>query len=149
MTEITTPCLVCATKGRAGSEFFATRGTDWPTTEVAGHQVHRACASDAEHLARTVADGGLAIDAGVARWTSNDRAVPDDCAALLAALGLAPGIDLAATAAANRAGMLEALAAYRAAQPPEPSAEELAEMRAAFGPGQRIVDVLTGREVTT
>jgi hypothetical protein len=147
--NIATPCTVCATKAqRTGSAFYAARGEGWPVTEVAGHVVHKTCASEAEHLARSAADGTLAIGAdGVATWTTNGQPVPDHCAVLLVALGLGEGIDLDATKAASDAATAEAVARYREAQPAVPSAEELAEMRAAFGPGAKVVNVMTGREV--
>jgi hypothetical protein len=143
----TTPCAVCAAQAEAeGSAFFATRGLDWPLTEVAGRQVHKACASDAVYLVRAAADGALIVDgAGVGRWAANWRAIPGDCVALAAALGLAPGIDADATAAASAVEAAAAVARYRAAQPAQASAGEAAEMRAAFGPGADVADVLTGR----
>ena len=54
--------------------------------------------------------------------------------------------DAAATAAARAAEVDRELAAYRAAKRPR-SAEELAEMRAAFGPGTTVVDVITGEKI--
>ena len=147
MTSVTTPCAVCAGKSDDGRKaFFATRGLDWPVTEVAGHNVHRACAHEAEFAARRAADGTLAVGPdGIGRWTTNGSVIPDDSAALFAALGLAPGLDVAATAAARDAEVREVLARYRASQPAEPSPEQLTEMRAAFGAGATVVDVITGR----
>ena len=43
----------------------------------------------------------------------------------------------------------KSLAAYRASQPAEASAEEQYEMRAAFGPGVEVVDIITGRRHRT
>jgi len=146
---ILTPCIVCKTQAQQkGSAFFADRGLDWPVTVVAGRTVHKACASDAEHLVKVVAEGGFEVDAaGVGRWTSNGTVPPADSAALLASLGLAGSMDLEASAIVRERETLEFLARYRASQPAEPSGEELFEMRAAFGPGARIVDVVSGRTV--
>jgi hypothetical protein len=145
--EITTPCAVCAAEARTkASAFFAGRGLDWPLTEVAGRPVHKACASEIESLIRYAEDGQLRIGPdGIGRWLNNGHAIPDDCAAMFAAFDLAPGLNLAATEAANQAENAAALAAYRAAQPAEASAEEIADMTAAFGPGETVVDVLSGR----
>ncbi len=55
------------------------------------------------------------------------------------------GLDLAAAAATNDAEIIAAIQRYRAAQPAQPAAGQLAEMRAAFGPGAIVVDVITGR----
>lgn len=146
--EITTPCVVCATHARVKhSPFFATRGHGWPVTQIAGHRVHKACASEAEFLAGAVENGELLIDgSGVGRWGPSGQVVPADCAALLVALRLAPGLDEAATADARQAQTRAFIEEYRAAQPAEPSAEELSEMRAAFGRGARVVNVITDRE---
>jgi hypothetical protein len=155
---ITTPCAVCAVQARLKNfaPFWAGRGADWPTTLVGDEQprrVHRSCASDAQYLARVVAEGGLDVGPdGIGRWTSNGQAVPDDSAALLARLGLAPGLDLAATAAVRDAETAEFLAAYRAAvhaRTPAQAAEHEAELAAAFGPGETIVDVITGQVTRT
>jgi hypothetical protein len=151
---ITTPCRVCATharlKGatsRAAWAMWASRGLNWPVVTIDGWTVHKACTHDIEHLAGYVTDGTLAIDpaTGVARWTTNGQAIPEDCAAMFAAFALAPGLDTAATAAAHDAETTAFLARYRASQPAQASAEEIADMRAAFGPGQVVVDVITGR----
>jgi hypothetical protein len=144
--KITTPCAVCAAQATIkASGFFAARGLDWPLTEVAGRTVHKACASEIESLIRYAADLAIGPD-GVGRWTTNGQAIPDDCAALYAAFDMAPGLDVAATEAARLAELRVFLAAYRANQPATASAEEIADMRAAFGPGEVVVDVITGRE---
>lgn len=147
MTETTTPCIVCKTQAIVkGSAFFAGRGLDWPVTEVAGWTVHKSCASDAEHIVQVIASGELEVSAtGVARWTSNSRPLFADTVALIIALGLGEGIDPAATARAQEKDTAAFLAQYRATQPAQPDAEQLHEMRAAFGPGATVVDVITGR----
>jgi hypothetical protein len=142
--QITTPCIVCATTARfKGAVLFADRGMDWPVTTVGGHQVHLACLSDANHLILSASD--ITVIDGVARWNGSGRALFDDSVALLQALGLHEDIDPAATEAARKDETARALDAIRSAPPAEPSAEELAEMRAAFGPGEKVVNVITGR----
>ena len=54
--------------------------------------------------------------------------------------------DVAATNAAREAEVAKELESYRASRKPH-SAEELAEMRAAFGPGTTVTDVLTGEKI--
>lgn len=144
---ITTPCAGCAAQARLKhSAFFAARGLDWPLTTVAGRRFHRACAGEAASLVRNLVAGQLMIGPdGVARWATNGQAIPDDCAALYAALGLTPRLDEAATAAARDAETTAFLAAYRATQPAQASPEETAEMLAAFGPGATVVDAISGR----
>jgi hypothetical protein len=147
-----TACTVCHVQALLkGSEFFAARGLDWPMTAVltpAGGavRVHKACASEAESAVRHADD--LDIDvAGIGRWTTNDQVIPDDSAAMLIALGLAQGLDLGATAAARDTETRKFLAAYRERMAGHvPDDEELAEMRAAFGPGATVVNAITGQE---
>ena len=145
--DITTPCIVCAVQAQVkNSAFWASRGPDWPVTEVAGHTVHAMCAHEAGYLAAHACE--IATAAGVARWTTSGHVLPQDCAALVVALGLAEGIDLAATAAARDTETRAAIEQYRAQRAGHGhSPEELAGMRAAFGPGQVVVDLLTGEDV--
>lgn len=55
-------------------------------------------------------------------------------------------VDTVATTFAREAEVEESLREYRANRHPY-SAEELAEMRAAFGPGARVINVLSGEEI--
>jgi hypothetical protein len=79
---------------------------------------------------------------GVVRWQSNGAVPPADCCAQWARLGLA--FDLAKTTAARDTELAAFLAEYRRTAT-APSAEQRAEMRAAFGPGTEVVNVITGR----
>ena len=83
-------------------------------------------------------------DRKVWRWESNACPCPID-----ACREYGIPIDPAAQTAALDAHRDAFLAAYRAAQPATPSPEEQYEMRAAFGPGKQVVDVITGRKWTT
>ena len=98
-------------------------------------------------LAKVKADldsGAITIDeAGVAR-NCIGRALMDD---LLEKLVLVTDkADSAATRAARAAEVEADLESYRAARK-APSAEELAEMRAAFGEGAKVLDIITGEEI--
>ena len=98
-------------------------------------------------LAKVKADldsGAITIDeAGVAR-NCIGRALMDD---LLEKLALVTDkADSAATRAARAAEVEADLESYRAARK-APSAEELAEMRAAFGEGAKVLDIITGEEI--
>lgn len=79
------------------------------------------------------------------RWASNGRVVPLDAAA---DYGIPVNVE-----AQTRDRDLETaafVADYRAAQRNRrPSAEERFELRAAFGPGRTVVNVLTGRRTRT
>ncbi|MCM1236520.1 MAG: hypothetical protein NC489_41100 [Ruminococcus flavefaciens] len=98
-------------------------------------------------LAKVKADldsGAITInEAGVAR-NCIGRALMDD---LLEKLVLVTDkADSAATRAAREAEVKSDLESYRAARK-APSAEEIAEMRAAFGEGTKVVDIITGEEI--
>lgn len=85
------------------------------------------------------------ITAGVIRWNSNDRVPPLDIVALAAEVFEA--VDFDASREAYEADAKRSISEYRrrrAQRTPEQVAEERAEMRAAFGPGATVVDVLTG-----
>ena len=87
-------------------------------------------------------DGDLVV-----RWDSNDRVPPQDILDLWQHLGFI--FDMAASQAAHEADTKAFLTEYRANQPAQPSDEERAEARAAFGPGTEVVDFFTGRKFTT
>ena len=98
-------------------------------------------------LAKVKADlesGAITIDgAGVAR-NCIGRALMDDLLEMLVLV--TDKADSAATQAAREAEVKADLESYRAARR-APSAEEMAEMRAAFGEGSTVVDVLTGEKI--
>lgn len=100
-----------------------------------------------KELATTRADlenGRITIDSnGVARNRIGRILMADQMEKLLMVTDKA---DAAATAAAREAEVDRSLAAYRATKRPH-SAEELAEMRAAFGSGATVVDAITGERI--
>lgn len=100
-----------------------------------------------KELATTRADlenGRITIDSnGVARNRIGRVLMADQMEKLLMVTDKA---DAAATAAAREAEVDRSLAAYRVAKRSH-SAEELAEMRAAFGSGATVVDAITGERI--
>lgn len=89
--------------------------------------------------------GKITIDAnGVARNCAG-RVLMDDMAEKVE--WATTDIDRKATAAAREIEVAQELAEYRASRQNGYSAQELNEMRAAFGPGATVVDVLTGAEI--
>jgi hypothetical protein len=142
-----TPCDHCWINYQLKpSAFWAARGLDWPVKQVGPMTVHLACASGIEAHAHDIEHERVRVDEeGIARWISNGHAVPRESALILHGLGLA--LDIGATKAAEEAETREFLAAYRERMAGHvPDAEELAEMRAAFGPGATVVNVITGQE---
>lgn len=91
-----------------------------------------------------LAAGKITIDAeGVAR-NCIGRALMDD---LLEQVEMvSDAVNVEATRVARQAEDRAAIAEYRARRR-TPDAEELAEMRAAFGEGTTVVDVLTGEKI--
>ena len=86
------------------------------------------------------------ITDGIIRWNSNNCVLFDDAIALARHIGLP--VDPIASAQARDIETRQFLAAYRK-NSRKPTAEERAEMRAAFGPGKRVVNIITGRVTRT
>ncbi len=104
----------------------------------------RQAEADLERIKADLDSGAITIDeAGVAR-NCIGRALMDDLLEKL--LLVTDRADSAATRAAREAEVQADLESYRASKK-APSAEELAEMRAAFGEGTTVVDALTGEEI--
>jgi len=80
---------------------------------------------------------------GVLRWNSNGRVPPADCVQDFLDAGC-QGFDVAKSTEARNADLIAFVQEYKRNQRPA-TGEELAEMRAAFGPGAVVVDVLSGR----
>lgn len=78
---------------------------------------------------------------GVATWASNGNPLPEECA-LQAKLAGVP-IDVEATRKARDEHLEEFAKNYRH----EVTAEEMFEMKAAFGEGTTVVNVLTGEKI--
>lgn len=93
-----------------------------------------------------LAAGRITIDAnGVAR-NCIGRALMDDMAEKVE--WVTEAINREATAAAREIEVAKSAAAYRESRRNGYSAEEMNEMRAAFGAGATVVDVLTGQTIT-
>jgi hypothetical protein len=131
-------CFVCGDKPVAR---FRDR---WPLTEVTGLPVHKGCQRD---LASAF-DGWSRItgpDEPVIRWASNFNVPPRDLRELWVKLGYMTPEQAEASERVYRAELDAFLADYRA-NPPGRSAEELYEIRAAFG-DESVVDVITGERI--
>lgn len=92
-------------------------------------------------IAQFDTDASVSAD-GVVRWNSNGSVPPQDILDFWA--HLQKPFDLARSAAVRSEELDKFLAEYRANARP-PSDEELHEMRAAFGPGEVVVNVITGQ----
>lgn len=99
-----------------------------------------------EGLRADLAAGKITIDEnGVAR-NCIGRALMADMAEKLA--HVTDRIDRDATAAAREVEVDRELAAYRESRKEGYSEQELRDMRAAFGPGATVVDIITGEKIT-
>ena len=83
---------------------------------------------------------------GVVRWTSNNRVMPKDCREILSHTAYRDLFSEEASRAAEEAEAAAVLESYRKNYT-GPSEEEKAEMRAAFGTGSTVVDVITGKRI--
>ena len=81
---------------------------------------------------------------GAIRWKNNGNYLMDDYCEVLEYAGYP--FSREATKAARDTQVAEQLAAYRA-NPPMMTNEYIAEMRAAFGNGTSIVDVISGQRI--
>jgi hypothetical protein len=85
------------------------------------------------------------IENGVVRWKSNSQVPPDDVLEVWTDAGLV--FDREASVRQREVDMLEFLGQYRknqANRSPEQIAEEQFELRVTFGPGVKVVNVITG-----
>ena len=83
---------------------------------------------------------------GVVRWTSNNRVIPKDCREILSHTAYRDLFSEEASRAAEDAETAAFLESYRKNYT-GPSEEEKAEMRAAFGTGSTVVDIITGERI--
>lgn len=109
----------------------------WP----AAHQV--------KHVVDRWVNGLEDNRAEVLLWGSNGQSPMSDMLAAWFFLGLVTEAQVIATEAASDEQARAFIAEYRLNQPTEPSAEERFEARAAFGPGETVVDIFSGRRFTT
>lgn len=83
---------------------------------------------------------------GVVRWTSNNRVMPRDCREILSHTVYRDLYSEDASRAAEEAETAAFLESYRKNYK-ESGEEEKAEMRAAFGAGTTVVDIITGERI--
>ena len=100
---------------------------------------------------QTKADNGEIIFEinGAVKWVSSGNYLPEECVELLLHTAYADKVDPDITALARKVQTHEQLERYRESRKNYvPSDEELYEMRAAFGEGTTVVDVITGQRFT-
>ena len=88
------------------------------------------------------------IENGILRWNSNDQVPPTDVLAFADFLGVAFDLDLSIeTKETEQMNFLDDYINARATRSKEQIREEQAEMRAAFGTGETVVNVITGERI--
>jgi len=90
----------------------------------------------------------VTITDGVVRYTSKGNVPPMDIVDAMCELGLISVEDWQETKRVDAIETAEILENYRrrmAERTPEQIAEQEAEMRAAFGPGETVVNIITGQ----
>lgn len=92
------------------------------------------------------------FDDDAIRWTSSGNAVPEDIMYFWRDEGLVGDTEIEATERARSDDLTSTIANYRKARAnmtEEQKAEEAYERRSAFGPGETVVDIITGERYTT
>lgn len=141
-----TKCFVCRACHPQVGERRDTLG--WPTVEVNGCTVHAACKEDAERAVQSYVSNTLVHEGGVIRWASNGRCPFDDMLTMWVSLGFITTGEAEETAVAREREATEFLTRLRE-NPPPITEGEIAEARAAHGPGVAMVNVLTNQRYTT
>jgi len=106
---------------------------------------HSPWVADDEKAIEEFNENATVDEHGIVRWESNGRIPPTDCLEQWGNLTL--DFDYVGSVLAGKEETRAALAAYRA-NPPELSDEARFEMRAAFGMGTTVIDIITGRRTT-
>ena len=96
---------------------------------------------EVERAVRKADENAIVEDNGAIKWKSNGSYLMDDFCEMLEYAGYQ--FNRKATAEARNIQVVESLKNYKLNYT-GPNAEELAEMRASFGEGETIVNVITG-----
>ena len=106
----------------------------------------RKAQQEIEKISQKALDGEIFFGAdGVCRWKSNNHILPADCREKLSYSPYRDLFDEQACKAADEAETAETLAAYRRSH--QTTEEERMEMRAAFGTGTTVVDIISGERI--
>jgi len=111
---------------------------------VAGIAVHPGCKRDMDTAMRFWLDGSATWADGAYRWKSNNSVPGEDMIGRWLALGYITADEAKASIKLRKSETDAFLKAYRK-NPPKPTAEDLFEMRAAFGEGAEVVNIITGK----
>lgn len=99
---------------------------------------------EVERLVEQAKTNATVEEDGAIRWNSSGNYIPDDCCEKLEYARFE--FSREATRVKREKQTEEFITRYKAMEK-EPSAEEIAEMRATFGPGTVVENILTGRRI--
>lgn len=104
-----------------------------------------------EYCLEAQEEGAFSIDAaGVLRWNSNDQVPPQDCLEAFVELGEDICLDSCRKQREiDNAAFIREYMKAQSERTEDQIREQRAEARAAFGPGEQVVNVLTGERYTT
>ena len=102
--------------------------------------------NEIEKVKEDLAEGRITIDEHGVAHNCIGRVLMDDLAEVVEYV--TDKIDRKATAEAREIEVAQEIAEYRK-NPPKMTEEDFAEMRAAFGPGETVVDIFTGQAYRT
>ena len=108
------------------------------------HYWERSAKAEVEKAVKEADEKAIVEEDGSIRWIASGNYLPDDFCEKLEYAGYA--FSRTATREAQDRQVDESLKAYRS-QKHTYSFEEMAEMRAAFGEGQVIVNIITGEQI--
>jgi len=100
--------------------------------------------AEVERLVEQAKTNATVEEDGAIRWNSSGNYIPDDCCEKLEYAGF--DFSREATRVKREQQTEEFLVRYKAMEK-EPSVEEIAEMRATFGAGTVVENLLTGRKI--
>lgn len=108
------------------------------------HYWERSAKADVEKAVNEANEKAIVEESGAIRWIASGNYLPDDFCEKLEYAGY--NFSRTATREAKDRQVDKSLKAYRS-QRKEYSAEEIYEMRAAFGAGATVVDIFTGKAI--
>lgn len=138
-------CVWCIAAGHYDNPAHFLR--DAPVNDrLLGRPVHTQCHREAQRAISNFSDAVRRED-GAWTWKSNGVVPFADVLGIWLEFGRISQEDFDRSVATRAEDLAAFLDVYGRLQPAQPSAEERAEMVAAFGEGAKIVDVASGREI--
>lgn len=138
-------CAVCVAGGNNLNphHFLGEKPADATVVGLTVHSSPR-CKLDAEGWVKSWLEGKAEFKNGAFRWKSSKNVPPKEIVNFWAMAGYITFAEAEASLKVGKAETDAFLKAYRK-NPPKVTAEDRAEMRAAFGAGETVVNIITGK----